>query len=95
MENGRGLDLGLLPELAAVLDCTVTYLLGLTTEPWAWQPTDSVGHDRPVPRLRAVNPIGPNGADVLDPTGQGGTGGSEGSRATSYRTRWRDPGSGP
>ncbi|GAB3874396.1 hypothetical protein GCM10029964_016290 [Kibdelosporangium lantanae] len=39
MENGRGLDLGLLPELAAALGCTVTYLLGLTTDPASWHPT--------------------------------------------------------
>ena len=38
MENGRGLDLGWLPELAAVLDCTVSYLLGLTDDPHAWAP---------------------------------------------------------
>jgi transcriptional regulator with XRE-family HTH domain len=38
MENGRGLDLGLLPELAESLDCTVTYLLGLSTDPHAWRP---------------------------------------------------------
>ena len=38
MENGRGLDLGLLPELAAALDCTVTYLLGLAADPHAWRP---------------------------------------------------------
>lgn len=38
MENGRGLDLGWLPEFAAVLDCTVSYLLGLTSDPHAWAP---------------------------------------------------------
>lgn len=38
MENGRGLDLGLLPEFADALGCTVTYLLGLTTDPTAWEP---------------------------------------------------------
>lgn len=38
MENGRGLDLGLLPELAEALDCTVTYLLGLTSDPQSWRP---------------------------------------------------------
>jgi transcriptional regulator with XRE-family HTH domain len=38
MENGRGLDLGLLPELAESLKCTTTYLLGLTTEPNSWRP---------------------------------------------------------
>jgi DNA-binding XRE family transcriptional regulator len=38
MENGRGLDLGWLPELAEVLDCTVSYLLGLTEDPGTWTP---------------------------------------------------------
>jgi transcriptional regulator with XRE-family HTH domain len=38
MENGRGLDLGWLPELAVVLDCTVSYLLGLTEDPSTWKP---------------------------------------------------------
>ena len=41
MENGRGLDLGRLPDLAAALDCTITYLLGLTEDPARWEP-DSV-----------------------------------------------------
>lgn len=40
MENGRGLDLGLLPELAEALRCSVTYLLGLTQDPSAWHPED-------------------------------------------------------
>jgi transcriptional regulator with XRE-family HTH domain len=38
MENGRGLDVGLLPELADALECSVTYLLGLTTDPASWHP---------------------------------------------------------
>lgn len=38
MENGRGLDLGLLPELADSLECTVTYLLGLAADPSSWRP---------------------------------------------------------
>jgi len=48
MENGRGLDLGLLPDLAEALDCTVTYLIGLSSDPQAWRP------DR-VPRGREHN----------------------------------------
>ncbi|TWP54229.1 helix-turn-helix transcriptional regulator [Lentzea tibetensis] len=40
MENGRGLDLGWLPELATALDCTVTYLVGLTADPTRWEPDD-------------------------------------------------------
>jgi transcriptional regulator with XRE-family HTH domain len=38
MENGRSLDLGLLPELADALDCTVTYLLGLAADSHSWRP---------------------------------------------------------
>lgn len=38
MENGRGLDLGLLPDLAESLECSVTYLLGLTEDPAEWRP---------------------------------------------------------
>jgi hypothetical protein len=38
-EHGAGVDVVRLPELAAVLDCTVTYLLGLTDDPSSWEPT--------------------------------------------------------
>ena len=47
MENGRGLDLGLLPELAEALDCTVTYLLGLTDKPDSWEPDDTEAPSEP------------------------------------------------
>jgi hypothetical protein len=40
MEHGQGVDVGRLPELAVALDCTVTYLLGLTDEPTCWTPDD-------------------------------------------------------
>lgn len=46
MENGRGLDLGWLPELATALDCTVSYLLGLTSDPTRWTP-DGVARTEP------------------------------------------------
>jgi transcriptional regulator with XRE-family HTH domain len=46
MENGRGLDLGMLPELAGSLDCSVTYLLGLTSDPGEWRPGN---HPAPAP----------------------------------------------
>ena len=42
MENGRGLDLGLLPELAVSLGCSVTYLLGLSSDPADWHPDGQV-----------------------------------------------------
>ena len=38
LEHGAGLDVAKLPELAAALDCTLTYLLGLTDDPGNWQP---------------------------------------------------------
>ena len=41
MEHGQGLDVGRLPELAVALDCSVTYLLGLTEEPRRWTPDDT------------------------------------------------------
>jgi hypothetical protein len=71
MENGRGLDLGLLPELAAALGCTVTYLLGLTADPAAWEPsytnnTDNTGNNGTrVPEIVPV-PI-QNGSGILGP----------------------------
>jgi transcriptional regulator with XRE-family HTH domain len=40
MEHGQGVDVGRLPELARALDCTVTYLLGLTHDPHRWTPDD-------------------------------------------------------
>jgi transcriptional regulator with XRE-family HTH domain len=40
MEHGQGMDVGRLPELAIALDCTVTYLLGLTSNPMRWAPDD-------------------------------------------------------
>jgi transcriptional regulator with XRE-family HTH domain len=40
MEHGQGVDVGRLPELAVALDCTITYLLGLTDDPMRWQPDD-------------------------------------------------------
>lgn len=38
IENGRRLAVGRLPDVAAALDCTVTYLIGLTEDPRSWQP---------------------------------------------------------
>jgi len=40
IENGRRLAVGRLPDLAAALDCTVTYLLGLATDPHRWTPDE-------------------------------------------------------
>jgi transcriptional regulator with XRE-family HTH domain len=43
MEHGQGVDVGRLPEIAVALECTVTYLLGLTDEPERWSPDDVAG----------------------------------------------------
>lgn len=40
LEHGSGIDVAKLPELAAALDCTVTWLLGLTDDPVSWEPDD-------------------------------------------------------
>ena len=50
LEHGTGLDVAKLPELAAALDCTVTYLIGLTDDPHRWDPDDEVD----VPRSAAT-----------------------------------------
>jgi transcriptional regulator with XRE-family HTH domain len=41
IENGRRLAVGRLPDLAAALECTVSYLLGLTADPDRWEPDDT------------------------------------------------------
>ena len=41
IENGRRLAVGRLPDLAAALECTVSYLLGLTADPARWEPDDA------------------------------------------------------
>jgi transcriptional regulator with XRE-family HTH domain len=38
LEHGVGLDASKLPEVAAALDCSVTYLLRLTDDPHRWEP---------------------------------------------------------
>lgn len=38
LEHGAGIDVAKLPELAAALDCTITYLVGLTDDPRRWEP---------------------------------------------------------
>jgi transcriptional regulator with XRE-family HTH domain len=42
LEHGAGLDVAKLPELAHVLDCTVTYLVGLTDDPHSWVPDPEI-----------------------------------------------------
>jgi transcriptional regulator with XRE-family HTH domain len=53
LEHGTGLDVAKLPGLAAALECTITYLLGLTDDPHRWSPDE----DLSVP-TRASAPAG-------------------------------------
>ena len=38
LEHGAGLDVCKLPEIARALDCSLTYLVGLTDDPGSWEP---------------------------------------------------------
>ncbi|GAA3587034.1 hypothetical protein GCM10022235_67230 [Kribbella ginsengisoli] len=60
-EHGAGVDVVRLPELAAALDCTVTYLLGLTEDPTQWSP------DHPTPLLRPIPATPATGNWILGP----------------------------
>ena len=47
LEHGAGLDVCKLPELARALECTLTYLVGLTDDPGRWEPDGAVWPGRP------------------------------------------------
>jgi transcriptional regulator with XRE-family HTH domain len=80
LEHGTGLDVAKLPELATALDCTVTYLIGLTDDPRRWEPDDELSLPprgstrsmvtRPVPARPAAAEAAPAslilGTDVPD-----------------------------
>ena len=53
LEHGAGLDVAKLPELACALECTLTYLVGLTDAPERWQP-DAPRWPAPAPVPRVV-----------------------------------------
>jgi transcriptional regulator with XRE-family HTH domain len=38
LEHGAGLDVGKLPEIARALECSLTWLVGLTDDPSSWEP---------------------------------------------------------
>lgn len=66
LEHGSGLDVAKLPELATALDCTVTYLLGLTDDPHSWQPAEP-RPERAAGRMHSVpHPVTAGASTPLD-----------------------------
>jgi len=49
LEHGAGLDVCKLPEIASALDCSLTYLVGLTDDPASWEPDARRWPGTPVP----------------------------------------------
>ena len=66
LEHGSGLDVAKLPELAIALDCTVTYLLGLTDDPHSWLPAEPVPAAPPPAALRSAPPRAEPAAPATD-----------------------------
>jgi transcriptional regulator with XRE-family HTH domain len=85
MENGRGLDLGWLPELADALDCTVTYLLGLTADPASWLPDGVAPTARPHGTALPAPAVSIEQPGVSEPNGVPE---SNGSSAADERCCW-------
>jgi transcriptional regulator with XRE-family HTH domain len=48
LEHGAGIEVAKLPALARALDCSVTYLLGLTDDPHRWEPDHGSGVANPL-----------------------------------------------
>lgn len=73
LEHGAGLDVCKLPEIARALDCSLTWLVGLTDDPGSWEP-DSWDWPGPPPprdataRREVGRPVTPEPSDPR-PTG--------------------------
>lgn len=73
LEHGAGLDVARLPELAGALDCTLTWLVGLTEDCHRWEPdpeawsTDARAPEAPRPTASR------NGNGARMPPPEGGT----------------------
>jgi transcriptional regulator with XRE-family HTH domain len=61
LEHGAGLDIAKLPELARALDCTITYLIGLTDDPHQWEPDEAPASVRDPTADRVAEPDGATG----------------------------------
>ena len=71
LEHGAGLDVAKLPELACALECTLTWLVGLTDTPGRWQPDGKhwPRHRQPTtPEVAATVPPMPSERRTLNGT---------------------------
>lgn len=70
LEHGVGLDVAKLPGLAFALDCSVTFLLGLTDDPSRWEPDvgllprPAVAKARPMSEPTHPSILGPDVPDL-------------------------------
>ena len=79
LERGAGLHAAKLPELARALDCSVTYLVGLSDDPRRWRPdaTRAAPASPPSPPSADASAermpwiLGPDVPDLRGPTRQG------------------------
>jgi transcriptional regulator with XRE-family HTH domain len=77
IENGRRLAVGRLPDLSAALECTVSYLLGLTSDPDRWEPDDlrrRGGRTASADRTAPADRIRPPADRIRPPADQTGPG---------------------
>jgi transcriptional regulator with XRE-family HTH domain len=77
MEHGQGVDVCRLPELAQALDCTITYLLGLTDDPRSWTPHSASAASDSAAGSRVEDSVpgwilGPDIPDRATPAAHGG-----------------------
>lgn len=63
LEHGAGIDVCKLPEIAAALECTLTYLVGLTDDPTSWEP-DPGGSRAPTTALPRPHRAGPRDGEA-------------------------------
>ena len=71
LEHGAGLDVCKLPELARALDCSLTYLVGLTDDPATWEPDSDQWPGRRARARPVVPPVQRDGVPppILGPLG--------------------------
>jgi len=67
LEHGAGLDVCKLPEIARALDCSLTYLVGLTDDPKRWEPDGTEWPPAPGAAPIRQRPVLPEVPPILGP----------------------------